>query len=143
MLQLHLEVIRDIMSSRPMDFLCNSTWMSKIDILTLRSILLIEQCSGPSSKFDQTWWFLRLELQSKAKQSNFYLLKQNGHVAAIQLMWACRIPACALRITSGYSFTDLGRVDSSVGCWLVVSGSDDGDSNPREYTVASDSPHSK
>ena len=50
--------------------------------------------------------------QSKAKQNNFYLLTQAGYVAAIQLIWACGITACALRIASQYSFTDLGRMDS-------------------------------
>ena len=33
---------------------------------------------------------------SKAKQSSFCLLTQAGYVAAIQLMWACSITACAL-----------------------------------------------
>ena len=46
-----------------------------------------------------------------AKQSKFYLLTQAGYVAAIQLMWACGITACALKITSEYSFNDLGRMD--------------------------------
>ena len=55
--------------------------------------------------------------QSKAKQP-YYMLTQAGYVAAIQLMWACGITACALRITSECSFTDLGRMDSRVGCWL-------------------------
>ena len=49
---------------------------------------------------------------SKAKQNNLYLLIQAGFVAAIQLMWACSITARALRITSEYSFTDVGRMDS-------------------------------
>ena len=34
--------------------------------------------------------------------------------------------ACALRVTSEYSFTDLGRMDSWIDCWLVISGSNDG-----------------
>ena len=55
-----------------------------------------------------------------------YLLTHAGYVAAIQLTWACGSTACAPRITSEYSFTDLGRMDSCVGCWLVVSGSDGG-----------------
>ena len=63
---------------------------------------------------------------SKAKQSKFHLLTQTRYMAAIQLMWACGITACALRITSEYSFTDLGGIDSLFDCWLVVSGSDDG-----------------
>ena len=49
---------------------------------------------------------------SKAKQSNFYLLTQAGYVAAIQMMQACGYTACALGITSEYSFTDLGWIDS-------------------------------
>ena len=47
-----------------------------------------------------------------AKQSNFYFLTQAGYVVAVQLMWACGITACARRITSEYSFTDLGKMDS-------------------------------
>ena len=34
--------------------------------------------------------------------------------------------ACALRVTSEYSYTNLERKDSWVNCWLVVNGSDDG-----------------
>ena len=49
---------------------------------------------------------------SIAKQSNIYLLTQAGYLAAIQLMWACGITSCALRITSEHSFTNLGRMDS-------------------------------
>ena len=41
-----------------------------------------------------------------------YLLTQAGYMAAIQLMWACGTTACAFRITSEYSFTELGRMDS-------------------------------
>ena len=49
------------------------------------------------------------------------------YMAPIHLMWASGITACALRITSVYSMTDLGRMDSYVGCWLVVvRGSNDG-----------------
>ena len=50
--------------------------------------------------------------QGKGKQSNFCLLTHAGYVAATQLMWACGITACALRLTSEYSFTDIGRMDS-------------------------------
>ena len=32
----------------------DSTWMSKVEIWTLRSFLLIEQCPGPSSQCDHT-----------------------------------------------------------------------------------------
>ena len=52
--------------------------------------------------------------------SNIYLLVEARFEAAIQLMWACGAMACALRVTSEYSFTDLGRTDSWVGCWLVA-----------------------
>ena len=34
-------------------------------------------------------------------------------MAAIQLMWACGITACAIRVTSEYSFTE-------GSCWLVA-----------------------
>lgn len=44
--------------------------------------------------------------------------------AAIQLMWACGITACARRVTFESSFTDLERADSWIGCWLVVNSSD-------------------
>ena len=37
--------------------------MSKVEIWTLRSFLLIEQCPGPSSRCDHNSWFIRLELQ--------------------------------------------------------------------------------
>ena len=45
-------------------FFC--TWfylVLKVDIWTLRSFSLIEQCPGPSSRCDHTSWFPRLELQ--------------------------------------------------------------------------------
>ena len=38
---------------------------------------------------------------------------------------------CVLRVTSEYSFTDLGRMDCWVDCWFVVSGSNDGFEPPR------------
>ena len=41
-------------------------------------------------------------------------------LAAIQLMRAFGIKSCALRISSEYSFTDLGGMDYWVSCWLVV-----------------------
>ena len=41
-------------------------------------------------------------------------------MVATQLMWVSYTTACALRTASEYSFTDLGRVDSEVGCWFVV-----------------------
>ena len=44
--------------------------------------------------------------------SNIYLLTRARFEAAIQLMWACGTTASALRVTSEYSFTDLGRMDS-------------------------------
>ena len=46
--------------------------------------------------------------------------------AAIQLTWACGTTACALRATSEQSFTDLGRMDIWVGCWLVLGSSSSG-----------------
>ena len=65
--------------------------------------------------------------QTKAMQSNVYLLKQAGYMAAIQLMWACGITACALRVASEYPFTDLGGTAAgswllAVGCWLLAVG---------------------
>ena len=37
--------------------------MSKVGICTLRSFLLIEQYSGPSSRCDHASWYIRLELK--------------------------------------------------------------------------------
>ena len=56
----------------------------------------------------------------KQASKQHYLLMQARFEAAIQLMWACSTSACALRVTSEYSFTDLGRMDSWVGCWFVT-----------------------
>ena len=50
--------------------------------------------------------------KAKQNQSTLHLLTQAGYVAAIQLIWAGCITACALRVTSEYSFTYLGRMDS-------------------------------
>ena len=50
---------------------------------------------------------------------------QAGYVAAIQLKWAHGSTACALRLASESSFTNLGRMDSCFSCWLVVSNSGD------------------
>ena len=43
---------------------------------------------------------------------NFYWLTEAGYIAAKQLMWACGITACSLRVTSENSFTDLERMES-------------------------------
>ena len=44
-------------------FSYDSTKMSKVDIWTLRSVLLVEQFPGPFSQCDNISRFLRLELQ--------------------------------------------------------------------------------
>ena len=49
--------------------------------------------------------------QDSKQASNIYLLTQARFEEAIQLMWACGTTACALIVTSEYSFIDLGRID--------------------------------
>ena len=53
----------------------------------------------------------------KAKLRNLHLLTHAGYMAAIQqLICACGTTACAIRVASGDSFTDLGRMDSLADC---------------------------
>ena len=46
------------------------TWILKAEIWTQRSFLLIEQCPGPSSRWDHTSRFLGMELQRAGDSPN-------------------------------------------------------------------------